>query len=149
MKFKVLFVVGIVLASCSSKEQDIKPEKKKDPASQEGGVKYSYKVYQKPDVGWVYQVFRGSKLIIDQQHIPAVPGIQGFESKAKAELAARFVLEKVKGGDERPPVTPEELDSIGAIEWNPESLDLPSKPVPVPPPTEEIVEEEVMEYEEM
>lgn len=142
MKYKVLFVLGFILASCSFDKTEEK-EIKKDPVVQDEGPKYTYKVYQLANVGWCYQVFRGSKMIINQKHIPAVSGVKGFETKEKAEIAVRFLMEKIENGDERPPVTPEELDSIGAITLNEVLPPPPAPPVPMetPPPAEEILEE--------
>lgn len=121
MKYTFLFITGLVLASCSSeKPEEIKT--KKDPVVQDVGPKYSYKVYLLPEVGWCYQVFRGTKMIINQKHIPAVQGVLGFETKEQAELAVQFIMIQIRAGNEQPAVTPHELDSIGAITLDPEPI---------------------------
>ena len=143
MKYWILIVASIVLASCAGEEEDTTVPKE-TPVTKEEQPKYTYKVFEKPDVGWCYQIFRGAKLIIDQQHIPAVPGVRGFDSEEQAELAVQFIMEKVRAGNERPSVSPEELDEIGAI--NLEDFISP-KPVeraipPPPPPIEHVVVKE-------
>ena len=120
MKIQLLFALALIIASCSSEKKEV-DEIKKEPVEQTDKSKYSYRVYNQPDVGWCYQIFRGSKMIINQKHIPAVPGILGFETQEKAILAVEFIMVQIEAGNEQPTVSPEELDSIGAI-----TLDLPS-----------------------
>ena len=115
MKFSILIVVALIFASCSS-NSDAEIDKEVNPVSQEKKSLYTYKVYLLQDVGWCYQIFKGSKLMIDQKHVPAVPGILGFATKEKAELTVQFIMKQIDAGNERPSVTPEELDSIGAID---------------------------------
>ncbi|MFT6244425.1 MAG: hypothetical protein ACJA0U_002486 [Salibacteraceae bacterium] len=130
MKYAYLIFIAVLMVSCGAEtadELDLKPEKNPE---QSNTPKYSSKVYFLQDVGWCYQVFRGTKMILNQKHIPAVQGIKGFETKEKAEIAVNFIMERVNAGNERPSVTPEELDSIGAIE-----LDEPAAPKPAILPT--------------
>lgn len=54
-------------------------------------------------------------MLINQQHVPAVNGLYGFETEEKAELAAKFIIERMKEGSDRPSVDASDLDSIGAI----------------------------------
>ncbi|MFT6983196.1 MAG: hypothetical protein ACJAUD_001967 [Crocinitomicaceae bacterium] len=130
MKYAFLIFIGVVMASCGAEntdDLDVKPEKNSEQSSTS---EYSSKVYYLQDVGWCYQVFRGTKMILNQKHVPAVQGIKGFETKEKAEIAVNFIMERVIAGNERPSVTPEELDSIGAIDLVPEVLpikDIPSE----------------------
>ena len=114
MKIQLLLVLGLILASCSNDIKEVE-EVKKDPVEQIDQSKYSYRVYNKPDVGWVYQIFRGTKMIINQKHIPAVPGILGFETREKAVIAVEYLMIQIEAGNEQPTISPEELDSIGAI----------------------------------
>lgn len=117
MKFSVLFVTALIFTSCSSESE---PEivEKDNPSGQQQKSAYTYKVYLLQDVGWCYQIFKGSKLMIDQKHVPSVPGILGFSTKEKAEIAVQFIMKQIEAGNERPSVTPEQLDSIGAIDLN-------------------------------
>jgi hypothetical protein len=116
MKYAYLIFIGVLLAACNtenSDESDVKPE---NGDAQTEKPRYTSNVYYLEDVGWCYQVFRGPKMILNQKHVPAVQGIKGFETKDKAEIAVNFIMERVLAGNERPSVTPEELDSIGAID---------------------------------
>ena len=130
MKYAFLIFIGVLMVSCGTEntdDLDVKLEKNSEHPSI---PKYSSKVYYLQNVGWCYQVFRGTKMILNQKHIPAVQGIKGFETKEKAEIAVNFIMERVIAGNERPSVTPEELDSIGAIDLAPEVLpinDIPSE----------------------
>ncbi|NRA11592.1 MAG: DUF4907 domain-containing protein [Crocinitomicaceae bacterium] len=156
MKYAYLIVIGMLLVSCVSEDTG-STEGNADHKEQSNKPRYTSKVYLLQDVGWCYQIFKGSKIILNQKHIPAVQGIKGFETKEKAELAANFILERVNAGDERPSVTPEELDSIGAIDLindfgPPPSMENPPPPptelpinVPPPPSDEEVREEEYSE----
>lgn len=128
MKYAYLIFIGILLSSCDAEsinEIEVKPKGNMD---QSETPKYSSKVYHLQDVGWCYQVFRGTKMILNQKHIPAVQGVKGFETKEKAKIAVNFIMERVISGNERPSVTPEELDSIGAIDLKSElNLNVPQQ----------------------
>ena len=83
--------------------------------SEKTGSKYSSKVQFKEDTGWGYQIFEGSKLLINQEHIPAIQGIQGFSTKKKAEKTAQFVLDQIDKGNFPPTLSKEILDSLGVL----------------------------------
>ena len=130
MKYAFLIFIGVLMVSCGTENTDDLDVKLEKNSEQTSIPKYSSKVYYLQNVGWCYQVFRGTKMILYQKHIPAVQGIKGFETKEKAEIAVNFIMERVIAGNERPSVTPEELDSIGAIDLAPEVLpisDIPSE----------------------
>jgi hypothetical protein len=136
MKYAYLIFIGVLLAACNSEnsdESDVKPEN--DDAQTEK-PRYTSNVYYLEDVGWCYQVFRGPKMILNQKHIPAVQGIKGFETKEKAEIAVNFIMERVNAGNERPSVTPEELDSIGAIKLD-EPVAAEAAILPTMPPSDD------------
>jgi hypothetical protein len=116
------------MVSCGTENTDDLDVKLEKNSEQTSIPKYSSKVYYLQNVGWCYQVFRGTKMILNQKHIPAVQGIKGFETKEKAEIAVNFIMERVIAGNERPSVTPEELDSIGAIDLAPEVLPISDIP---------------------
>ncbi len=130
MKYAFLIFIGVLMVSCGTENTDDLDVKLEKNSEQTSIPKYSSKVYYLQNVGWCYQVFRGTKMILNQKHMPAVQGIKGFETKEKAEIAVNFIMERVIAGNERPSVTPEELDSIGAIDLAPEVLpirDIPSE----------------------
>lgn len=128
---KILYISIFTLAffACSeektgatSTSKEVSAEKKKET----GSTKYTFKAIYLGNLGWGYQVFNGSKLLINQQHVPAVNGMHGFQSQEKAEIAAQFVLGKIKEGWDKPTVSPEELDSLGAINLDSLNQILPS-----------------------
>ena len=125
MKYVFLIALGLSVVSCSDTETTEEPvvESKNNQEQEAPKSKYSYRVFHTPETGWGYQVFRGSKIIINQAHVPAVPGVKGFETRQQAEIAVKYIMEFVEAGNERPSVNPEDLDSIGAI--NLEDYDIP------------------------
>lgn len=74
----------------------------------------SAKLIYSDSLGWGYQIFDGSHLIINQVHIPAVQGNKGFKSREAAQITANFVLHKLMN-NMRPAVSKKELDSLGVI----------------------------------
>jgi len=76
---------------------------------------YSYKVIFDQNNGWGYQIFEAGKMVINQTHIPAIPGIQGFSSQENAEMTAEYLLKKIKEGVFPPTITVQTLDSLGVL----------------------------------
>lgn len=74
----------------------------------------SYRITEN-EHGFGYQIFNGDKMLINQPHIPAIPGIKGFESKQKAELAAKYIVSEIKNGNFPPTVDENKLREIGAL----------------------------------
>lgn len=106
----------IITASCSEPSEPFGQSdtyQVTDTISQPSSPVRSYKVIFTENVGWGYQIFEGSKMMVDQKHIPAVQGMVGFDSKEKAEITAKFILDKIEQGIFPPTVSPEELDSLG------------------------------------
>jgi hypothetical protein len=66
--------------------------------------------------GWGYRVYSSGKLIIDQPHIPALPGNKTFNSSEQAEQAAKLIVLKLQSGVFPPTITLKELDSL-SIEY--------------------------------
>ena len=77
--------------------------------------KITYRLLYKENSGWGYQVFSGAKMLINQEHIPAVQGIKGFDTREQAEKTVLHLIERMKNGDPRPTLSVEELDSLGVI----------------------------------
>jgi hypothetical protein len=115
-RFLLAATLIAALTSCEEAET-VKPDPKQVTISNGEGDQpssvRSYKLIFTEDIGWGYQVFEGSKMLVDQKHIPAVQGMVGFETKEKAEITAEFVLNKIENGIFPPTVSPEELDSLG------------------------------------
>lgn len=76
---------------------------------------YSYKVIFDQNNGWGYQIFEADKMVINQTHIPAIQGIQGFSSQKNAEITAEYLLKKIKEGIFPPTITVQTLDSLGVL----------------------------------
>jgi len=115
MKLILLCSLLFLFANCQPSDQNEEGAKENTPTESSDAVTYSFKAMYKDDVGWGYQIFKGAKIMINQDHIPAVNGLFGFETREKAELAAKFVISKMSQGMEHPTVKAQELDSIGAI----------------------------------
>ena len=111
--FSLILIVSILACSEGGTDENEKIVKTSDKSDASNRI--TFKAIHLGELGWGYQIFRGSKIEINQEHIPAVNGLYGFDSKEKAEIAAKFVIEKMKEGWDRPTVKAEELDSIGAI----------------------------------
>lgn len=112
MRIKYIFFLSIALLSCDQEQEELiddAPIKQEEPTSS----LVSYKIIFKEGIGWGYQIFEGSKMIINQEHIPAVQGMHGFSSKEKAVKAASYVVNKIENGIFPPTLTPKELDSLG------------------------------------
>lgn len=116
MKFLVVILLTGTFLSCTStaKEHEETPSSAKQDAPNTEG-KITYKAIHLGEIGWGYQIFKGSRLLIDQQNVPAVNGLYGFPTEQQAERAAEFVIEKMHEGWDKPSVSAEELDSIGVI----------------------------------
>ena len=76
---------------------------------------YSYKVIFEENNGWGYQIFEEDKMVINQSHIPAVQGIQGFSSQKNAEITAEYILKKIEEGNFPPTISVQTLDSLGVL----------------------------------
>lgn len=76
---------------------------------------YSVFTIETDGIGWGYQILKDGKLMINQDHMPAVEGNKGFSSKEDAEKTANFMLEKIKKGIFPPTISIDELDSLGVL----------------------------------
>jgi hypothetical protein len=65
--------------------------------------------------GWGYDIYINDKRMIRQSHIPAVEGVQTFESKSDAGKVAGLVTYKLKNQIMPPSVSIEELDSLEIV----------------------------------
>jgi len=67
----------------------------------------------KTESGWGYQIYQGSKLVINQLNIPAVQGNQSFKNESDAFRVGDFVLNKIRQKQFPPTITIEELKNLG------------------------------------
>lgn len=75
---------------------------------------YSVKSIQTEN-GWGYQIFKGTKLLINQKNIPAVQGNQSFTSESEAIKVGELVVTKLLQNQFPPTVSSDELQSLGII----------------------------------
>lgn len=76
---------------------------------------YSYQTINNHEAGWGYQILKGDKVYINQPHIPAVQGVNGFATEEKARITAEFALYKISNGIMPPTLSKLELDSLGVL----------------------------------
>lgn len=75
---------------------------------------YSVKSIQTEN-GWGYQIFKGTKLLINQPTIPAVQGNKSFSSELDAIKVGELVVNKLLQNQFPPTVSSEELISLGIV----------------------------------
>lgn len=78
----------------------------------------SQRVFYTENVGWGYQIYDGTTLLLKQVYIPAIQGNHAFDSKGAAEKTANFVLEKIASGIFPPTLSVNELDSLDVLPVN-------------------------------
>ena len=78
-------------------------------------TKLTYTIINAPNHTYGYDVFSDGKLVIHQKSIPAMPGNEGFKTKADAEKVEKLVIDKIKKGEMPPTVTIEELQKLKVI----------------------------------
>ncbi len=112
--YKIILPFLFLLVACSENEPKkvIKQHQKEEVV----GPKFSYRVNFLENKGWGYQIFEGAKLLINQEHIPAVQGLHYFSTKENAETMAKYILAEVEKGNFPPTVTEEILDSLKVLE---------------------------------
>ena len=64
---------------------------------------------------WGYDIYVDNKLMIHQPTVPAMPGNEGFKTKADAEKVAQLVISKIKNGEMPPSVSKEELQKLKVL----------------------------------
>ena len=76
---------------------------------------FSYLITFEEATGFGYQILENDHLLINQVHIPAVPGIKGFSNKEKAETTALYILDQVEKGNFPPTITQEKLKELDVL----------------------------------
>ena len=77
---------------------------------------YSYVTQFNEEQGWGYQILKGSKVYINQPHVPAISGNKGFSNELDAKKTAEFALYKINNGIMPPTLSKLELDSLGVLD---------------------------------
>jgi len=78
-------------------------------------AKLTYKIIDAPNNTFCYDVFANGKLMIHQTSIPALPGNEGFKTKADAEKVAQLVITKIKKGEMPPTINIDEMRKLKVI----------------------------------
>ena len=110
--YKIFILLFFFTLSCSDEEVKTTANHKKE---KQVGPNFSYKIIFTEEKGWGYQVFKGATILINQEHIPAVQGLQYFSSKENAETTAAYILQEVEKGNFPPTVDERILDSLGVF----------------------------------
>ena len=78
-------------------------------------TKLTWKIIDAPNHTYGYDVLADDRLMIHQKSIPAMPGNEGFKTKADASKVAQLVISKIKKGEMPPTVTIEEMKKLKVI----------------------------------
>ena len=84
-------------------------------AGAHANTKLTYKIIDAPNKSFGYDVYADGKFMIHQTSIPAMPGNEGFKTKADAEKVAKLVITKIKKGEMLPTVSIEEMKKLRVI----------------------------------
>lgn len=71
--------------------------------------KYEYTIVSLANKGFGYHITQNKKVVIKQEHIPAIQGIKAFASKADAEKCAKLVVKKLAVSGSLPSISKQEL----------------------------------------
>lgn len=112
---RILPVLILLICACENEEPVKEPVKPKVEETTTPSDEITYRLIYKENTGWGYQVFKGAKMLINQEHIPAVQGVKGFDTEEQAETTVKHLIERIKKGDPRPTLSVQELDSLGVI----------------------------------
>ena len=102
----------ITVLSAQSPTQADSSNIKFPEASAYSNVKLTYKIIDAPNHTFCYDVYADNKLLIHQTSIPAMPGNEGFKTKADAEKVALLVIGKIRNGEMPPTVSIEEMQNL-------------------------------------
>ena len=70
-------------------------------------------IVTKQSNGFGYQIFQGSKMVVDQPHIPAISGLHGFQTEHDAELVGNAMRDKLEQGIMPPTINKDEMRNLG------------------------------------
>jgi len=116
--FAVIFLVATFFVPFAHAQQQPKQENATaqfPQASAYANTKLTYKIIDAPNHTYGYDVLADGRLVIHQKSIPAMPGNEGFKTKADASKVAQLVIGKIKKGEMPPTVTIEEMKKLNVI----------------------------------
>ena len=113
----VRFIVGLLCLASIVYAGQAQAQKKATPAPaiQQAAPAFTYKIISAANGTYGYDIYADGKLRIHQPAIPAIPGNEGFKTKAAAEKVANLAISKMKKGESLPTISPEELKKLKAI----------------------------------
>lgn len=76
---------------------------------------YSYQVIQNDTSAWIFTIYKDSKAIIAQNHIPAIQGLLAFQDSVQAANVAKLMIKKMEDGVFPPAIKISELDSLKIV----------------------------------
>ena len=76
---------------------------------------YTYKIVDAANNTFGYDIYSNGKLKIHQPSVPAMPGNEGFKTKAAAEKVAQLVIKKMEKGESLPTVSVDEMKKLKAL----------------------------------
>ena len=84
-------------------------------AAQKANPAFTYKIIPAANGTYGYDIYADRRLSIHQPSIPAMPGNEGFKTRATAEKVARLAIAKMKKGELPPTISPGELKKLGVM----------------------------------
>ncbi len=90
-------------------------ESTKGEAAESPRQEITYEIIAAPENTFGYKIFMDRKAVINQPHIPGVPGVTGFKSKEDAIKVAEIVIGKMNRGEMPPTISPDELKEAGVL----------------------------------
>jgi hypothetical protein len=72
----------------------------------------SLKITANEHIGFGFEILQGTNPLIIQPHIPAIPGIKGFETKEQAAIIGNYMIYKINNGIMPPSISVQDLDSL-------------------------------------
>jgi len=115
MKKIIVCIVAIFCAVFVQAQQPENNAAKFPEASAYTNAELTYNIIDAPNHTYGYDVLSDGKLMIHQKSIPAMPGNEGFKTKAGAEKVVQLVISKIKKGEMPPTVTIDEMKKLKVI----------------------------------
>lgn len=119
-----LFILALLaLTSCieqpSPNKEPLVPQKNtvstKDIPEEVDSEELSLKITDSEYGGFGFEILQGENTLIIQPHIPAVPGMKGFETKEQATIIGNYMIYKINNGIMPPSISVQDLDSLEVI----------------------------------
>ena len=129
-----ILILTLVLCACNSPEVEIEDLRSDENSSTDEDVtqqdtatlitndsvnvnhvsRFTYQIFSTEN-GWGYQIYENGTMRINQKHIPAMPGVQGFKTSDKARSTAEYIIQEMENGTPLPVLSEHILDSLDAL----------------------------------